>query len=357
MEEYVVSILCATYNHEKYIRQAIESFLAQKTNFKFEILVHDDASIDGTADIIRQLSNEYPNRIFPIFQVENQYSKGVIILDILLKAARGKYIAICEGDDYWSNPDKLQLQVEWLEAHSDYSACVHNTKIINCENRTESVSNKEDIVDRDFTLGDILSRGAGLTFHTSSVLARREYISQKPEFYYISMRHHIGDFPLAIWYALNGKIRYLSKTMSVYRRFSVPSSWSVCNKGFSQNEARLVVGMEMFESVKGYVKRLYDPSHIYTDIIDECILKYKWELLLIKGEYRQLRKAPYNGIYKKMPILQRLWLYIKQYLPGVYCVYMKLRGKEASIPEYIKQRSASPLCNHLSVIVKRNRIL
>lgn len=117
----LVSISCITYNHENFIRKAIESFLAQRTSFPIEILIHDDASTDRTADIIREYEQEYPELIFPIYQTENQYSKGGLPDRINRERARGKYLAYCEGDDYWTDPLKLQKQVDFLEAHPDYS--------------------------------------------------------------------------------------------------------------------------------------------------------------------------------------------------------------------------------------------
>ena len=101
MEQIMVSIVCNAYNQELYIREALESFVAQKTNFKFEILVHDDASTDTTADIIREYESKYPDIIKPIYQTENQYSKNVSITALQHQRANGKYIAFCEGDDYW----------------------------------------------------------------------------------------------------------------------------------------------------------------------------------------------------------------------------------------------------------------
>ena len=110
--EPLVSINCITYNHEAYIRDALEGFLMQKTDFTFEILVHDDASTDQTANIIRKYEKKYPEIIKPIYQKENQYSQEVeISKQFQFPRARGKYIAICEGDDYWTNPYKLQKQV------------------------------------------------------------------------------------------------------------------------------------------------------------------------------------------------------------------------------------------------------
>ncbi len=119
-QEPLVSICCITYNHEKYIRYAIESFLMQKTDFPFEIIIHDDASTDRTADIIREYEIKYPEIIKPIYQTENQYSKGVKPSFLTFKKSKGKYIALCEGDDYWTDPLKLQTQVAFLEKNPNY---------------------------------------------------------------------------------------------------------------------------------------------------------------------------------------------------------------------------------------------
>lgn len=130
-EEILVSIICTTYNHEKYISYAIDGFLMQKTNFKYEILVNDDASTDNTAKILKEYQKKYPDLLKVIYQKENQYSKGIIVTNILLEKAKGKYIAFCEGDDYWIDENKLQKQVDFLEKNKNYSAVVHNTLVVN----------------------------------------------------------------------------------------------------------------------------------------------------------------------------------------------------------------------------------
>lgn len=117
----LVSICCLTYNHEKYVRQCLDSLVMQKVNFRFEILIHDDASTDKTQQIIKEYEREFPNIIKPIYQTINQYSQGISPLkDILIPKSQGKYIAFCEGDDYWTDPYKLQKQVDFLERHPDY---------------------------------------------------------------------------------------------------------------------------------------------------------------------------------------------------------------------------------------------
>lgn len=146
----LVSICCLTYNHTPFIRKCLDGFLMQKTDFPIEILIHDDASTDGTDDIIREYTAKYPDLIFPLFETENQYSKGhagEMDIKYNYSRARGKYIAYCEGDDYWTEPLKLQKQVDFLEEHPEYSVCFH---------RCRSFYVKEDRWDDD-ACGKIIS--------------------------------------------------------------------------------------------------------------------------------------------------------------------------------------------------------
>ncbi len=133
-DNILVSIQCLVYNHEPYLRQCLDGFVMQKTNFRFEAIVHDDASTDGSAAIIREYSEKYPDIIKPIYEAENQYSKHggfSALFDILNSACKGKYIAMCEGDDYWIDPMKLQKQVDFLESHPDYVYSCHRYEIYN----------------------------------------------------------------------------------------------------------------------------------------------------------------------------------------------------------------------------------
>lgn len=126
----LVAIKCLVYNHEPFLRDCLGGFVMQKTKFRFVAIVHDDASTDGSANIIREYSEKYPDIIKPLYEIENQWSKhdGSLdrIVDDKLVATGAKYIAICEGDDYWTDPYKLQKQVDFMESHPDYSVCFHN---------------------------------------------------------------------------------------------------------------------------------------------------------------------------------------------------------------------------------------
>ena len=127
----LVTIQCLTYNHEKYIRKCLDGFVMQKTNFRFEAIVHDDASTDGTANIVREYADKYPDIIKPIFETENQYSKSDGSLNrIMYEHTLGKYVALCEGDDYWTDPYKLQKQVDYLEQHDDVVCSCHRYQIL-----------------------------------------------------------------------------------------------------------------------------------------------------------------------------------------------------------------------------------
>ena len=140
----LVSICCLTYNHAPFIRNCLDGFMAQQTDFPIEILVHDDASTDGTDVIVREYAEKYPEIIFPLFEEENQYSRGYagkMDIEFNYSRARGKYIAYCEGDDYWTDPFKLQRQVDYMELHPDYSVCFHRCKRL--DNRTGKMYNDD----------------------------------------------------------------------------------------------------------------------------------------------------------------------------------------------------------------------
>lgn len=136
MNTPLVSICCITYNHAQFIRKCLDGFLMQKTDFPIEILIHDDCSTDGTTEIIREYEAKYPDLIFPLYEEENQYQQGKAAeIDFYnYRRARGKYIAYCEGDDYWTDPLKLQKQVDFMEANPEYSVCFHDFQIYDLRN-------------------------------------------------------------------------------------------------------------------------------------------------------------------------------------------------------------------------------
>ena len=215
-KEILVTINCITYNQHDYIRQALDSFLMQKTNFRFIISVHDDASTDGTQDIVSEYANKYPDLIKATLEKENQYSKhdGSFrrIIDSLLQ---GKYIAFCEGDDYWTDPYKLQKQVDFLEANPDYSMCFHNA-IMHYENNIVPDRKFANIENRDYTDLEIYEKWIT---STASVLLRHDvYSSPQYNKMFYEVNPLFGDIPLFLVCSMVGKIRGMEDTMCVYRR-------------------------------------------------------------------------------------------------------------------------------------------
>ncbi|NGX84746.1 glycosyltransferase [Aequorivita sp. KMM 9714] len=164
MNHPLVSILCITYNHEQYIRKCLESLVNQICDFSFEILIHDDASTDGTQAIIKEFQQKYPDIVKPILQTENQWSKKAsgINLRFNYPRAKGRYIALCEGDDYWIGNDKLQKQVTFLENNPDYSMICSAYNLVTEEGIKPIVkegivsAEKEDDKGFYFDLGDLI---------------------------------------------------------------------------------------------------------------------------------------------------------------------------------------------------------
>lgn len=225
-----------TYNQEKYIGQAIEGVLMQKTDFGFRLIVHDDASSDNTSNIIREYEKAHTKNIESIFQTVNQYSLGRPNSVILIPKAISKYIAICEGDDYWTDPFKLQKQVDFLEQNDDYSMCFHEADVVNSKNEFLRKFNEID-EDKDFSITDLIKHN---DISTASVVFRRKNIEEIPELFY---QLHAGDWGLHIINARNGKIRYLKDCMSVYRQHD-EGLWA----SLSHNEM-ILKGVEVMEQL------------------------------------------------------------------------------------------------------------
>ncbi|MFZ4619441.1 MAG: glycosyltransferase [Bacteroidota bacterium] len=207
----LVSICCLAYNHEKFLRTAVDSFLMQKTTFPFEIIIHDDASTDGTAEIIREYHEKHPGIIVPILQTENQYSKGVRPSPTFVwPKARGRYIALCEGDDYWTDPLKLQKQIDLLETETRFSACFHETKQLDdsgAEGRTFGKGTPE-ILGTEETFVPLSP------LHTSSIVFRN-ILGTLPEWFSTVVSADMALFSIL---SAHGPLKKISGTMSVYRK-------------------------------------------------------------------------------------------------------------------------------------------
>ena len=272
--DVAVSVICNAFNHGKYIRDALNGFVMQKTDFKFEVLVHDDASKDDTADIIREFEAKYPDIIKPIYQTENQYSKNVWITDVYqLRRSKGKYIAICEGDDYWLDPDKLQKQYDALEAHPECDICVHASTLVNAADGsvTGTVEHGSEVT---VIPVEKVIEGGGDFVSTNSIFVRREIL--------VDRRKFVDVCPLDYTYQISGSIKggmlYLPDNMSAYR-VSVPGSWSVSNNKNRRGNLNFVK-----ELMAGLKQLDIDTNKKYHGIISKKL----WRLFLSKVHLRML---------------------------------------------------------------------
>lgn len=231
----MVSIRCTAYNHEKFIRDALEGFVMQKTNFRFEAIVHDDASTDGTAAIIHEYAEKYPDIIKPIYETENQYSKGDGSIRRIMDEAmspEAKYIAYCEGDDYWTDPLKLQKQVDFMESHAEYSMCFH---------RVIEHFHDNSLPDRIFALTE--SRDyTGLEIYdnwiiqTASILIRKEILTTNIYKKAIQNRKFAyGDILIFLSCASCGKVHGMVDVMSVYRRHQGGITYDLSYRNIKRN--------------------------------------------------------------------------------------------------------------------------
>lgn len=316
----LVSVNCLVYNHEPYLRDCFEGFVKQKTSFPIEILVHDDASTDHSADIIREYTARYPDLFKPIYQTENQYSKGVkISFEYQYPRAQGKYIALCEGDDYWTDPNKLQMQVDWLESHPDYTMCFHRSKIIkeseaHCSLKCDSIEN------RDYSPTELFQEWI---VPTASICIKKEALS-----YPIKHPENIlnGDIILIEKAAHSGKVRGLENIMAVYRVHSNGVTYNINHKNerLKKLSKHYKVIKDSFPLIeKKVVNKMLFNSYIWRWNSDNYHIKwqlkaffafptyfFKNQFATIFAAFRLLKQKKYKDALISLPFLNILILYL-----------------------------------------------
>lgn len=301
-----VSVFCTAYNHEKYIRKALEGFVMQKTNFEFEVLIHDDASTDNTASIIREFEQKYPDIIKAVYQQENQFSKGVKInRNILLPKAEGEYIAICEGDDYWTDELKLQKQYDFLSKNPDYAICVHNS-VLKYDDKSGYCTHKFE--DCDYTTDEIIRFGGNI-FATNSIMMKKDVYISTPSVFFAK---GFGDYQTFIYASICGKVRYLSDVMSVYN-YATVGSWT---ERVWNNEQKRIEHynqlINLLENIDEYYKGEYSEPITYK------VNETKFHILLLEKNYKKAKKEPYKLYWKKMrkgKVLRILKKFLKFLVP------------------------------------------
>lgn len=298
-ENILVTIGCITYNHQKYIKDALESFLKQKTYFRYEILIHDDASTDETCQILKEYEKKYFPLIRVVYQKENQYSKGKQIFTFLDKYSKGKYIAICEGDDYWIDEYKLQKQISYMEKNPKCGICFHNVAVLD-EEKKEIIDFIKPYKKNKVARTKEIIYGDGGFIGTSSIVYRKEIMNNPPDFY---LKAPVGDYPLQILTSMKDYGYYINETMSIYR---VNTGISWCDKNLTyekQKELRFKL-IDMLKELDRY------SNFKYSKTIKRKIKR--WSYKLIKYFYSKkikLSQKEYEELYKNLDIKLRCKIY------------------------------------------------
>jgi len=309
----LVSVLCNTYNHARYIEDALRGFLIQKTNFPFEVIVHDDASLDETKDIVLRYVNRYPRVIKLIAQKENQYSKGIKPTTLSFPFSQGAFIALCEGDDFWIDEYKLQKQVVLLKQREEVAICVHSCHALEPSGRIVEcyISSPQSI---EFDAQDVASK-LGQYAPTASYVMRRSVVETIPEWF---NKTAVGDFYWELNGSTIGKGHYIKDVMSVYRLGAIGSWSSNFSKDFTstilRNSSNWLEDLDRVENEPRFSR--LDVSkrrslHCYyialARILDGDYCRYRQSIELSFKIFPGLSKAQVSLFYaRRVPFFSRL---------------------------------------------------
>ena len=281
--EPLVSISCLTYNHSEYIEQCLDSLLMQKTKKPFEILIHDDCSTDGTTEIIRKYESNFPLIIKPYYEIENQYSIGNKFgsKEWNFPRAKGKYIAICEGDDFWTDEKKLQKQIDFLENNLNYTITCHNAILIS-NNENKGLFNKIELP------GELMADDLILNWSipTASMLFRKEVCDIIPTIDGLIQ----GDILMYLSAISIGRCHYDNTVMSAYRINNQNSVSSSFSKDYYQ----------YYKNMKDSIGKI---DEYFKGMFHKPIkkLQRKYSLYIIRF-----------GIEKRIPVISKIKKFIKK---------------------------------------------
>ncbi len=328
----LVSICTTTYNHARYIRQTLDGFLSQKTDFDFEILVHDDVSTDGTIDILKEYAERYPDIVKPIFEAENQYSKNIPINETFnFPRALGKYIALCEGDDYWIDEGKLQAQADFMESHPDCTFCFTNGYIEDesgVNERREFVpyyeSERPYYRAEDFRCE--LDKAVGLSFvPTASFFFPRNALERVPRCFHDKMCQH-GDLKMRLFFTALGYGQYLHRFSCAYRQNVAGSAFAVWSRESAEKTAaRAATVSDMLRDVDEMTKKKY------TSEVSRLRDRYLYVELWNTQAKHPLKSAEMKRIYRALPLKRRVIWRLKRVMPRRLTDFVKGLAKAKKV--------------------------
>lgn len=309
MPEIMVSICCSVFNQERYLRTCLDGILSQQTNFPYEIIVRDDASTDHGAQILQEYEKANPGKFVILYEKENTFSKGVIPAYAMMRHARGKYVAFCEADDFWTSPDKLQKQVDFLEAHEDFSLCVHAAYCAH-----ENGTLLKDRVFRPYAESREVSTDEVLDdwkFATASIMYRRSV--QETLIPSFLQDCPCWDYATTAYFALKGRTYYFNDLMCAYRVESVGS----VNWNWGENFQRHIVSNQKFLQM---LDRIDQDSHYqHSAALNKLKQQICFNINVLAGDQPEAKKdtARYSAMGPRHKF--ELWLHYR--CPAVFLRY------------------------------------
>lgn len=314
-DEILASVSCSAYNHEAFIRDALDGFLAQETDFPFEVVVSDDASTDRTAAVIREYELRFPDKIRAVYFTENQYSQGKSAGTARMAMARGKYIALCEGDDFWTDPRKLSKQVGYMEGHPDCSFCFTNGRRYSASthafyDRPMLPGSEYDKAvlgggDCDLTTREVLPISFIPT--ASFVYKRRDYL-RRPVFRKDAFS---GDRYIQLTMTEFGYAHYIDEETCAYRVDNPDSMMS----RWARDKAAGIKAAEsyalLYEEFDRYTRGRY------SDVIEPLLVKQRYALHTLKQDYAALRAPEFRAYISGEGRRQRLAYWLRTNMPAL----------------------------------------
>ena len=319
----LVSVNCVTYNHENYIRDAIESVLMQVTDFEYELLIGEDCSTDNTMQIVEEYAQKHPDKIRVITSDHNVGARENSVR--LHNASVGKYVAICEGDDYWVDPYKLQKQIDYLEAHPDCTFSFHNAYLVRGTNKERD--SRRSLIKKDhnyfpndkteFTAGELALFGF---IPTSSFIYRRELMDHPPDWYYSAV---VRDNSLKLLTTSHGYAHFIDENLGVYRievKDSIMDKWkkegNTKEKQIDRNKG-FVMLLDNFNAYSNYK---------YDNEIKQAKIPFEVLNLGLEGNKKKLKSSEYKAYMESMNMKQRIIFNGNIHFPKSLALLVKVKS-------------------------------
>ncbi len=316
--KHTITVIVMTYNQKDYIRESLDSILRQKTNVDFNILIHDDCSSDGTSEIIDEYKKQYPDKIEVIHQKDRTYPvvgfNGMLYTYVVPKI-ESDYIAYCDGDDYWTDDEKIQKQYDFMVSHPEYSMCFHSAYQLRPNN---DMSSKWFIKDEgDIDMSDIISERPGVCVATSSIFLKSEVFKDFSDW---RKKYPVEDVPMYITAAMQGKIHRLKDIMCVYRQFAV-GSWSAQNKGANDKMVKHL--SEMKEAVLRFDEQTNEQYH---DLVVREVESFDFRVARLTNDLKTVFSKANKRFVKRLKFKERFSLKLQYRAPSLYNLLKKKKS-------------------------------